>query len=67
MTYDSRCADLADVFLAESPDINNPKSRDKLAAAIQQVIEDFIEYNEGKCELCGEARGKDVHKDCIWF
>ena len=66
-TYDSRCHDLAVAFLSDTPDIDTEKGRAKLAAAIQEGVEDWIEYQEGPCDACGEARGKDCHKDCIHF
>lgn len=64
-TYDSKCYDLASAFLSDTPDINTESSRDKLSAHIQQTIEDWIQYEEGACDFCGEARGKRDHKDCV--
>jgi hypothetical protein len=61
MSYDSRCYDLAALFLAETPDIDSEANRDALAQRIQTTIEDWIGYEEGPCELCGEARGKGAH------
>lgn len=65
MAYDSKCHDLAAAFLADTPDIDNERSRNVLAQIIQTAIEDEIEYLEGACERCGEARGKDIHDHCI--
>lgn len=62
MAYDSKCYDLAVAFLGDTPDIDNEKSRDALAQHIQTAIEDWITYEEGPCELCGEARGKGDHQ-----
>jgi hypothetical protein len=67
MSYDTRCYELAEAFLTDTPDINNEKNRDELAQRIQQTAEDWIQYNEGPCECCGEARGKNNHKDCVFF
>ena len=66
-SYDSRCYDLAAIFLSDTPDINNETSRDDLAQSIQQTIEDWITYKEGPCDFCGEALGKRDHKDCVLF
>lgn len=60
-TYDTKCYDLASAFLSDVPDINTENNRDKLAAHVQQQIEDWIQYEEGPCTICGEARGKDGH------
>ena len=67
MSYDSKCHDLAGVFLADTPDIDSAASRDKLAQHIQTAIEDWIQYEEGPCECCGEARGKGDHQPCIFI
>lgn len=61
MSYDTKCHDLAIVFLSNTPDIDNEKSRADLAQTIQTALEDWIRYNEGPCEGCGEARGKGDH------
>jgi hypothetical protein len=65
MAYDTKCDDLAVAFLADTPDIDNPRSRAVLAQLIQNTIEDEIQYLEGACERCGEARGKDIHDHCV--
>lgn len=44
MGYDSRCYDLATVFLAEYPEKNTEENRDKLAQHIQTEIESEIEF-----------------------
>lgn len=44
MGYDSRCYDLASVFLAEYPEKNTEENRDKLAQHIQTEIESEIEF-----------------------
>jgi hypothetical protein len=63
-TYDSKCYDLAVAFLADTPDIDNEKTRDQLAQSIQDAIEGEIGFLEGACATCGEARGKGDHKLC---
>ena len=67
MSYDWRCYDLAALFLGDTPDIHNEKNIDELAQRIQTTIEDFISYEEGPCECCGEPRGKGDHSACIFF
>ena len=43
MTYDQKCADLAEDFLKDSGKEYNSAMVDSLAQQIQQIIEDFIE------------------------
>lgn len=43
-TYDSRCYDLAKIFLADEPALNNEKAWHSLALNIQQVVEDEIHF-----------------------
>lgn len=43
-SYDSRCYDLAEVFLRVEPSLNNEKHKRDLAQEIQDVIEDYIAY-----------------------
>ena len=44
MAFDSRCYDLAEVFLADKPNANE-QDRDSLAQAIQDAVEHwFFEY-----------------------
>lgn len=64
MGYDSRCYDLAEAFLRDTPDINSIANRNKLAQHIQTTIEDWISYEEGPCENCGEPRGNGFHIGC---
>jgi hypothetical protein len=66
--YDSRCGDLADVFLQNEPSLQD--KRDELAAHIQAAIEDWISSREElvivqpNCELCGEPMpaGEEMFK-----
>lgn len=44
MGYDSRCYDLAALFLSDNPDKNTEANRDELAQHIQDEIESWIEY-----------------------
>lgn len=44
MGYDSRCYDLAAVFLSDSPEKNTEANRDELAQHIQDEIEGWIEF-----------------------
>jgi hypothetical protein len=41
-TYDSRCHDLAAVFLGDEPTLHTPTNIEELASLIQQTIEDYI-------------------------
>lgn len=43
-TYDSRCYDLAVIFLSDEPDLNNERVKHSLALEIQQCIEDEIYF-----------------------
>ena len=65
MSYDSKCYDLAVAFLADTPDLDNERSRNVLAQVIQDAAENEVQYLEGACERCGEARGTDIHDHCI--
>lgn len=47
MSYDSRCYDLAEVFLDDEPHLNAESYRTELAQLIQNTIEDFIEFERG--------------------
>lgn len=49
-TYDSRCYDLAETFLEDTPHLNTESRRDELATMIQQQIESFIEYEQSNYE-----------------
>ncbi len=41
-TYDSRCYDLAAIFLGDEPELHTPANIEELADLIQQTIEDYI-------------------------
>lgn len=43
-TFDQKCFDLAEAFLADCPDINSDAAKVTLAAEIQQCIEDEIYF-----------------------
>lgn len=43
-TYDPRCYELAETFLADEPDLNNEQAKHSLALEIQQCIEDEIYF-----------------------
>lgn len=64
MAYDTKCYDLAVAFLADTPEIDNEKTRDRLAQSIQTAIEDEITYQEGPCPICGAPRGAQGHEIC---
>jgi hypothetical protein len=43
-TYDSRCYDLAEVFLSDEEDLNTDYAKKHLAAHIQDAIESEIQW-----------------------
>lgn len=43
-TFDPRCHDLATLFLSDHPALNTEAAKVTLASAIQQVIEDEIDF-----------------------
>ena len=44
MAYDSRCYDLAEVFLADEPALQTENKKAALAQTIQEAIETWIEW-----------------------
>jgi hypothetical protein len=50
MSYDSRCYDLASLFLEDEPLLNSDKRCRELAQIIQSTVEDFIEYERANTE-----------------
>jgi hypothetical protein len=57
VTYDSRCYDLAEVFLSEPDDkaINTDVHRHHLAQVIQTAIEDEIEYMRAQVQTVNKG------------
>lgn len=49
-TYDSRCYDLAAVFLEDEPHLDTTDRVEELAAHIQKTIEDWIAYERDNYE-----------------
>lgn len=49
-TYDSKCADLADHFLSDTPHLWNDRRVEELALLIQRTVEDYISGEEGNYE-----------------
>lgn len=46
--YDSRCRDLAEVFLAEAPQhLRTERNAEELAVLIQRTIEDYVAFDDG--------------------
>ena len=45
-TYDSRCYELAELFLSDTPQLATAAHKHQLALAIQQAIEDYIAGHE---------------------
>ena len=50
MAYDTKCYDLAEAFLEDSPHLNTERRRDELAQLIQSIIEAFIGYEQDNYE-----------------
>lgn len=50
MSHDSKCYDLAAVFLSDEPALDTTKRCDELADLIQQTIEDWIAYERANYE-----------------
>lgn len=49
-SFDSKCFELAALFLGDEPVLNTEAARTTLASAIQQVIEDEIEFMRAMME-----------------
>lgn len=64
MGYDSRCYDLAVVFLSDSPEKDTEANRQYLAQHIQEEIEGTIEYIL-KPAQCGCMRGGYPLGNCV--
>lgn len=60
MAYDARCFDLAELFLSDTPEICTERNKRRLAQHIQSSVEDWIAYQEGQCDACGESRGNCI-------
>lgn len=43
-SYDSKCHDLAAIFLGDEPQLHTPENIDQLAQLIQGAIEDYIAF-----------------------
>jgi hypothetical protein len=52
-TYDSRCYELAEVFLQDEAELNTEEKKEQLAIAIQEAIEDEIHWMKIHKELGG--------------
>lgn len=50
MTFDSKCFELAEHFLSDEPALNTPAAQTTLAQAIQQAVEDEIEFMKAMME-----------------
>ena len=49
-TYDPKCHELASAFLADEPDLNTEAARTTLARAIQECLEEEIEFMRAMME-----------------
>jgi hypothetical protein len=49
-TYDSKCWDLAEVFLSDEPHLSTTDRIEALAVIIQEAIEDFITTEQSNYE-----------------
>jgi hypothetical protein len=50
MTFDSKCHDLAAHFLSDEPALDTEAARTTLAQAIQQAVQDEIEFMRAMME-----------------
>ena len=50
-TFDSKCYELAEAFLDDSPDLDTEANRRALAAEIQDVIEGFVADAEARRQV----------------
>lgn len=50
MAFDTKCYDLAEAFLEDSPHLNTEKRRDELAQVIQTTIEDYLTCEDDNYE-----------------
>lgn len=50
MTYDTKCFDLAEAFLEDQPHLATEKRTDRLAARIQEAIEEWIAHEQSNYE-----------------
>ncbi len=69
MTYDPKCWDVADAFLADEPRLATPEHTDKLAQRLQDTIEGYIEYeldNYDPSPYCSACGARSAAKcDCL--
>jgi hypothetical protein len=64
MSYDSKCADLASGFLSDEG-IDTPEARKELAQRIQDVIEDFLNYECPNRQPATSERTVTVCDQCL--
>lgn len=68
MSYDTRCYDLAALFLESEGALNTEANRDELAQLIQTTIEDHIAYLKAPdvemSYICGYASDKGAPGRC---
>jgi len=50
ISYDSRCYDLAEIFLSDEPGMNTPHHAHEMAQDIQIAIEDYLAMNRTSTE-----------------
>ena len=55
MSFDSKCYDLAEHFLSDEPALQSERNRNRLAQAIQDAIEDWIEGERPLAPDAGEG------------
>jgi hypothetical protein len=60
------CPAVPRLFLSDEPK-TTPSDVGRLAAHIQQTIEDWIAYENRPCEFCGKPRLGNHHDDCVLF
>jgi hypothetical protein len=66
ISYDSRCYDLAEVFLEDEPNLNTDQHKVHLAAFIQEAVESEIQWmrdQHARPARTNETETKDVQTD----
>jgi hypothetical protein len=66
ISYDSRCYDLAEIFLEDEPNLNTDQHKRELAGRIQETIESEIQWmrdQHARPAPINETETKDVQTD----
>jgi hypothetical protein len=58
--FDTQCYELACSFLGDEEALNNEQHKNALAQAIQDTIEDYIQYERPKDEITDARTDADI-------